>query len=357
MLNLDRRTFLKTSALTASAVATGVANPLHASCTTQRFDITPSGSVHALNGGNPVTLADDTVIQSFCFDTTLNRLWTLQLVHGGQTTGTLLLSWIDLNTWQNNSSNHYMVLYGFGHGQGFYIYHPNSTTTQVWVECDAVADSDGQMFGTKVCMFNWVEAVNTHIYSSTSTPGYTSGANVVSSANKHNLIPGAKHITVTGDPCNNRLMVRCILSGTNTIRIYQMSNLQQLHTFTQYPMVTDSSGDTEPIQGIALFSNYCYYSSGFGKGQTGQGTDCSDTSAQPSHLYYQSTEPEQNHAGASAQTNAYYQVPRREPEGIGIWDHSSGPRLVYCYSGYASATQCGSNNNIVTWFCYKDTLV
>jgi hypothetical protein len=357
MSNLNRRSFVKNAALTAGAVAVGSAELLHASCTTLHFDITPNGAVHALNGGNPVTLANDTVIQSFCFDTTLDRLWTLQATHGGQPYGNLLLSWIDLTTWKQNAPNHYMVLNGFGHGQGFYVTQPTASTTTIWVECDAVVASDGNAYGSKVCSFNWVEASGTNIYSSTSSHGYTSGDTVIPSGNKHNLVPGGEHICVTGDPCNNRLVVRSLLSGVNNIQIFEMSTLQQLHTFTQYPMVVNGTGSTEPFQGLALFSNYCYYSSGFAKGQTGQGTSCSDATAQPSHLYYQSTEPDQNHAGASAQTNAYYQIARREPEGLSIWDSASGPRLVYCYSGYANSSECGGTSNLVTWFCYKDTLI
>jgi hypothetical protein len=262
-----------------------------------------------------------------------------------------------------------MSLKGFGHGQGFYIEH-SGADTWVWVECDALQDASSpyEAFGTKVCRFQWAAtSPATVLYSSTATPGYTSGATVVDTVNKYDVSPGCRHLTVTVDPCNNRMLIRALESGDPWISIYDLSdvktngiNATRIHHFTQMALAsdTDTSGSSvpEPIQGIALYGNFVYYISGFEKGHTGMGTSCSQTTAQPTYIYYQSTLPNDNHAGYSASTTAGYTLPRREPEGIGVWQAPSGPRLVMGFSGPAGSSGCGGNS-FVSSFYSKDTMI
>jgi hypothetical protein len=359
----DRRSFLKTFSAVTAIASLPALRSAWACVPTSHFDITAdSATIQKF-----VALRDDTVMQSFCFDTAQNRLWTLQASHGGQTAGDLYLSWIDLSTW--TTSSQYMSLKGFGHGQGFYI-ELSGSDTWVWVECDALADATSpyEAFGTKVCRFKWVStSPATTIYSSTDTPGYTTGATIVSTADKYDLSPGCRHLTVTVDPCNSRMLIRSLESSVPWIRIYDLSDVKTngltatlLHHFTQMTIESDTTTSgaqvAEPLQGVALYGNFVYYISGFEKGHTGMGTTCSQPTAQPTYLYYQSTLPDDNHAGYSAPTTAGYSLPRREPEGIGVWQASSGSRLVLGFSGPADSTGCGANS-FVSSFYSKDTLM
>ncbi|QNP73285.1 Tat pathway signal sequence domain protein [Streptomyces roseirectus] len=283
-----------------------------------------------------ITLSETRVPQSFAFDNTNKRLYTAQLTQGGRIlagesaavsgadrsrNGDLCVTRLD---WRGTVTGR-MYLKGFGHGVSIGA-EPVGTSTYLWTETDAVPDSQGNGYGTRVARFRFTDGA-------VLTTGSTSLV-------RHDPVPGSDHNTVALDPVHSRIAHRRRADGVWTYALYDLVTFkagvfEPLATLTQPDVLT---GPT--FQGYATLGRHLY---------TLDGTALSDNV----HL----TAVDWN-TGAVLErqlTDAGGELFYREPEGMAIQipDATSPARLHFGLASEESLTQTDKKAS----FYYTDTTV
>ncbi|KFF98159.1 hypothetical protein IQ62_26680 [Streptomyces scabiei] len=322
---LSRRTLLRAGgglSLAAVGLGYGTGAASAAVPTSQRFTLTTTSSNDLYRGR---ALRDGTVMQSFAFDQTNQRLFVAQLRQGsGADSGDLCITELSWSTW--NAIGH-MYLTGFGHAVSIGAQAVGSST-YLWV--DAVADTSG--FGQRLGRFKY-------------TNGTTLSASS-SAVTKHTPVSSANRHTCAIDPTHNRLIVRYRPTGSAT------------HRFAAYDLTDATNGnfgsrlvdfqepsriDAANFQGYTAYGQYLYCLTGHSKDVTGE----ANTDA-----VLWSVNMNTGQIAEEFLTGAGSTLTFREPEGMAVYTTAGGePRLFF---GFASGE--GEGERLSNVF-YKNVLV
>ncbi|KPI17823.1 hypothetical protein OK074_8102 [Actinobacteria bacterium OK074] len=316
---------------------------------TKRFDLTAASTMLL----REVPLSGTRVLQSFAFDNAQAQLFTVQLVDGGlqlpgetrtytgaerQAQGDLCLTRLDLS----GNILGTMYLRGFGHGVQIGV---ESTTagSYLWTETAAVqaANSDGTYSGWGSCLARFKFANGTTLTATSSQ------------LTQYTLESGVDRTTVAVDPVNNRLTVRCRVSGAFRYRLYDLAAFKTggrtiLADVAQPADLMPDYPDT--FQGFATYGSYLYLLAG-----TAYGTDGSVSPDGNTFI----TCVNWNTGAVTEQklTKAGYTLPYREPEGMAIQiPDPANPTAVRLCSGFASTTSDTDTRKRASVY-YKDVLV
>ncbi|MDG4859225.1 hypothetical protein P8605_13840 [Streptomyces sp. T-3] len=327
--SFSRRGILKTGTGVAAAALGGAALPLAAA--TGAHAAVADSKQFKLDGtgGNPIwkkSLHANWVLQSFAYDNVNGHIYFAQ--HNSTNTdpahvGDLWITKSDLSGNQVGA----MTVHGFGHGVSIAA-EPYNGTVYLWTEW--MTSSGG--FGTKIGRFPFVngatlEKNDASIQDRTPSIGDT-------------MVNPQPSI----DPSTGRLLVR-YRTGADTTRIvaFNLSDARVGNLTSGYRLVEralPSRGDwgkANPFQGFAAYGRYAYLLEG--------------PVAKTSYL----TTIDLNGTGQSTvvdrfATTAGQSLPGREPQGMGIWLSSAGPRLAF---GFHSNTDGVRQTSVF----YKDQLI
>ncbi|WP_406169042.1 Tat pathway signal sequence domain protein [Streptomyces sp. NBC_00996] len=365
---LDRRQILRMAAAAAGAaavpaVAVGVAQGVAHSRRTSKEDATP-GSVTATQRFDltapstallrEVWLSGTRVLQSFAFDNTRGHIFAVQLVDGGlqlpgetQTysgndrtaNGDLCLTRLDtagriLGT---------MYLRGFGHGVQIGVESTNSGS-YLWTETHSVPalNPDGTTYtgwGDRLARFK-----------------FTNGTVLTADSPaliQYTLESGVDRTTAAIDPANNRLVVRCRVSGAWRYRLYDLADFKAGGRTTLADVAQPADlqpGYPDTFQGFTSYGSYLYLLAG-----TAYGTDGSVSPDGNTYI----TSIDWNTGAMTEQklTKAGYSLPYREPEGMAIQiPDPNNPQTVRLCSGFASVVSDTDSRKRASIY-YKDALV
>jgi hypothetical protein len=150
-----------------------------------------------------LSLGDVTVMQSFDLDLTNNIGYFAQLKTG--TEGDIRLSKINL---VNNTILGTMDLLNFGHAVNMCI-EEVALDTYIWIECFPIADSKGNLFGTQIGRFKFVNGVS-----------YQDNPPQV-----FDLLPGHKNTYPAIDKLNNKLAIKSTLKGVPYYSIFDLESV------------------------------------------------------------------------------------------------------------------------------------
>ncbi|MGW1026231.1 phage baseplate protein [Streptomyces sp. NPDC002577] len=316
---------------------------------TKRFDLSDPSDVLLREIG----LTGTRVLQSFAFDNTRGHLFTVQLVDGGlrlpgesqtytgaerEANGDLCLTRLDTSGRILGT----MYLRGFGHGVQIGV---ESTTAGsfLWTETKAVQsqNSDGTYtgWGSRLARFKFANGT----VLTPDSPAIT----------QYSLGDGIDRTTVALDPVNNRLTVRCRVSGSFRYRLYDLAAFKSggrtaLADVAQPADLQPGYSDT--FQGFATFGSYLYLLAG-----TQYGTD---GSVEPDgNTYITCVDWNTGSVAEQSLTKAGYSLPYREPEGMAIQvPDPSNPQGARLCSGFASVTSDTDSRKKASIY-YKDLLV
>ncbi|GAA3572136.1 hypothetical protein GCM10022419_061260 [Nonomuraea rosea] len=259
-------------------------------------------------GGNPVwkkSLHANWVMQSFAYDNVHQHIYFAQV--NSQNTdpahaGDLWITKTDTAGRQLGA----MTLHNFGHGVSIAV-EPYNGSVYLWTEWKS-GDSG---FGTKIGRFAFkdgavLEKTSAAVQDRTPSIG-------------DELINPQPAI----DPSTGRLLVR-YKTGTDLPRIVafdledaRAGRLLSEHRLAERALPSRGAWGTDnPFQGFTAYGRYVYLLEGRVNG--------------PSYI----TVADLNGAGQSvvidrAQTSAGESLPGREPQGMAVWMHASGPRLAF----------------------------
>ncbi|MPY60739.1 phage baseplate protein [Streptomyces spongiae] len=319
---LSRRTLLRAGGglgLATLGLGYGAGAVSAAVPTSKRFQLSGEESYDLYRNRE---LHDGTVMQSFAFDQTNQRLFTAQVRQGSaEGSGDLCITELSWSTW--NEIGH-MYLTGFGHGVSIGAQAVGSST-YLWA--DAVADGDG--YGKRLGRFKYASGT-TLAASSSAVTKYTP----VSTADRH---------TCAIDPTHNRLIVRYRPAGSSTHRFtaYDLTAATNgdfsnplISNFLQPQVITDS----KDFQGYTAYGQYLYCLTGL--------HDNEDST------YLWSVDLNTGAVKEKFLTGAGSTLSYREPEGMAVYTTAGGePRLFF---GFASNTT--ANERLSNVF-YKNVLV
>ncbi|WP_225837047.1 Tat pathway signal sequence domain protein [Streptomyces sp. NK08204] len=364
---LDRRRILRMAgaaigAAAVPAVAVGASEAIARSRDTAQDNVSP-GSVTAgkrfdLTAGSKELLREfqlsgTRVLQSFAFDNTRGHLFTVQLVDGGlqlpgetqtysgadrEANGDLCLTRLDTSGRILGT----MYLRGFGHGVQIGV-ETTSSGSYLWTETHNVRtlNSDGTYtgWGDRLARF---EFANGTVLTADS-PSLT----------QYTLESGVDRTTCGIDPVNNRLAVRCRVSGTFRYRLYDLAAFKSGNRTPLADVAQPADlqpGYTDVFQGFASYGSYLYLLAGSAYGSNGSTSPDGNTFI---------TTVDWNTGAAVEQklTKAGYTLLYREPEGMAIQiPDPSNPQAVRLCSGFASYTSSTDTSKLASIY-YKDVLV
>ncbi|MGW0806637.1 phage baseplate protein [Nonomuraea sp. NPDC002799] len=259
-------------------------------------------------GGNPVlrkSLHANWVMQSFAYDNVHQHIYFVQVNSTNTNPANVGDLWITKTDTAGKELGS-MTLHGFGHGVSIAV-EPYDGAVYLWTEWRTSESG----FGTKIGRFPFVngsvlEQDSTAIQDR--TPAI--GGDII---NPQPVI----------DPSTDRLLVR-YKTGADLPRlvVFKLSDARAGRMATEHRVAARALpsrgawGTDNPFQGYTAYGRYAYLFEGKVNG--------------PSYI----TVIDINDVGQSivtdrAQTNAGASLPGREPQGMAIWMHSSGPRLAF----------------------------
>jgi hypothetical protein len=316
---------------------------------TKRFDLTDESDPLLREIG----LGGTRVLQSFAFDNALGHLFTVQLVDGGlqlpgepqaytgaqrEANGDLCLTRLDTSGRILGT----MFLRGFGHGVQIGVESTNSGSF-LWTETKSVQtlNSDGTYtgWGSRLARFKFANGTVV----TADSPSLT----------QYSLEDGVDRTTVALDPVNQRLTVRCRVSGAFRFRLYDLAAFKSgsrtaLADIAQPADLQPGYPDT--FQGFTTYGSYLYLLAGSQYGTDGSVSPDGNTFI---------TCVDWNTGGIVEQkpTKAAYSLLYREPEGMAIQiPDPSNPQAVRLCSGFASDTSDTDTRKKASIY-YKDLLV
>ncbi|MGW0764280.1 phage baseplate protein [Streptomyces sp. NPDC002676] len=365
---LDRRRMLRMAgavigAAAVPAVAVGASAAIARSRGAARNDATP-GSIAAskrfdLTAGSTALLREfqlsgTRVLQSFAFDNTRGHLFTVQLVDDGlqlpgetqtysgddrEANGDLCLTRLDTSGRILGT----MYLRGFGHGVQIGV-ETTSSGSYLWTETHNIRtlNPDGVTYtgwGDRLARFKFANGT----VLTADSPALT----------QYTLESGVDRTTCTIDPVNNRLAVRCRVSGAFRYRLYDLAAFKSGGRTPLADVAQPADlqpGYTDVFQGFASYGSYLYLLAGSAYGSNG------------------STSPDGNtfittvdwNTGALVEqklTKAGQSLLYREPEGMAIQiPDPANPQAVRLCSGWASYVSSTDKSKLASIY-YKDVLV
>lgn len=361
MKTLNRRSFVKTSAMAATAVSLGALETLEASATVPagRFDLSQA-SVALFAAPRP--LLQTAAWQSFNFTVADNKVFYLSGTgaagHTQTACGNLSLSYL-LNSGSNPVNDGTVMQFnGFGHGQSL-GYEKYNGEGYVWLECNApvpanCSTASGDIFGRSICVIKWTEGTtHTTIYTMSDI-----GTATLPGSHMYTLVPGSTRNMPATDPVSLRLLLRFYWPGDTShsagtyYHTYDIADIRlngnsatPIYAWTPEPCIpggatacpgTPSNGSvvtTHPVQGIAIYGNYGYIISGY------HWPHCTRPSSSDDGNIYIMCFNLATGNSVSQNITAYISMPYREPEGMAIEvpADGSGPRLAY---GLCDAPDC-----------------
>ncbi|MBT2529858.1 Teichoic acid biosynthesis protein C (Precursor) [Streptomyces sp. ISL-99] len=267
-------------------------------------------------------LRHTTVLQSFAFDDSRQRLYVLQVMQGGiklpgesraytgterRQRGDMCLNQLDFS----GTRLGHMYLLGHGHGVGMGVERDAAGATWIWTEADArVAESGG--FGRGITRFRFVDRQVRR--SSAETTRYP--------------VPGSTANQPSVDMSRKRIAVRHRTGGKVRYRVFSLAHAvagnfsKPLHDFAQAPAHPDADVD---FQGFALHGNYLYQLAGEAYGTANPPSGHGNT-------YVSCIDIRTGSLVQRSRTEAGYSLDYREPEGLAV-RRTSKPRLCM---GFAS---------------------
>ncbi|MFD3540407.1 teichoic acid biosynthesis protein C [Streptomyces sp. NPDC058662] len=284
--------------------------------TSKRFDL--SRPSYDLFRGK--TLRDDTVQQSFAFDTVNRTLFVAQRRNGtAETAGDLCITQLDLS---GNQLGH-MYLTGFGHGVSFGA-QAVGTSTYLWTEVEA----NGNGYGRRLARFKFTNG--------------TTLSNTAAALTKLTPVAAATEHTCSIDPVNNRLIVRYHLSGAKHFAVYDLQAAAAGNFAGPLANFAQPDLGTRRFQGYAAYGSYLYLLTGHSYPETGDVVDSEVTSV---HM----------NTGTITQgpliTKAGSTLTFREPEGLAVYRTVDGE--VRLFLGFTSGEAGDRRSNLF----YKNVLV
>ncbi|WP_344497722.1 Teichoic acid biosynthesis protein C (Precursor) [Streptomyces enissocaesilis] len=267
-------------------------------------------------------LGHTTVLQSFAFDDSRQRLYVLQMMQGGirlsgepkaytgterRQRGDMCLNQLDLKGARLGR----MYLLGHGHGVGMGVERDAAGATWIWTETDArVADS--MAFGRGITRFRFVDRQVRR-----GSAGPTRHPVEGSTANQPSV-----------DMSRKRIAVRHRIGGKVRYRVFSLAHAvagdfsKPLHDFAQAAAHPEPDID---FQGFALYGDYLYQLAGEPYGPANPPSGHGNTYV--SCIDIRTGEPVQR-----TRTEAGYSLDHREPEGLAV-RRTGKPRLCM---GFAS---------------------
>lgn len=317
---ITRRGLLRAGGGVAAVAAFGVGYGLHAGsaeaavATSKRFDLTkPSYDLF-----RHVKLHNQTVMQSFTFDTGNGRLFVAQLKNGSSSNanGDLCITQLDYS----GRKKGYMYLKGFGHGVSIGV-EPVGSASYLWTEVDSV---DAR--GTRLARFKFRNGVT-----------LTKGSSALT---KYKPVAGAVNTTCAVDPVNKRLIMRYSLNGKFRIAAYRLSDVKN-RNYTKLADIAQPSG-LGTFQGYAAYGQYVYLYTG---------TAYSADNPKPGNTYITCVDLNSGKQVSRFLTKAGSTLTHREPEGMAVYRTSGGQMRLFL--GMASGVSGDRRANLF----YKNVLI
>lgn len=190
-----------------------------------------------------LSLSDVTVMQSFDIELDRNEMYFAQLKSG--TKGDIILT--KINT-ANNSILGTMVLENFGHATNICI-EEDGVDTYIWTECDGLADSKGDIWGSKVCRFK-----------------FSNGATVTNNTGTvYDLLQGHTNLSPSIDKLGNTLLIRSRKDGKVFFTVFNLNSV-----LINKPVIISQFENPQGInvishQGHDIYKNYIYNFEGVSK--------------------------------------------------------------------------------------------
>ncbi|MBO8183987.1 phage baseplate protein [Streptomyces spirodelae] len=315
---LTRRGMLQTGgglALAALGLGAGSGNASAAVPATRRFDLTkPSYDLYRHK-----PLHDDTVQQSFAFDSVNKRLFVAQRRNGSPSSaGDLCMTQLDFA----GGYTTFMHLKGFGHGVAFGV-EPVGGSSYLWTEVDANANG----YGRRLARFK-----------------FSGGTTLDHSAaiTKFAPVPGAVEYTCSIDPVHNNLTVRYHSDGAKHIIVYSLADARS-GDFSKPKAHFKQPSISGTMQGYTSYGSYAYFMTG---------NAYSSSNPYPGNTYLSSVDL---NTGTVKQgptlTKAGSTLSFREPEGLAIYRTDAGQSRLFL--GFASGDAGDRRSNLF----YKNVLV
>lgn len=197
-----------------------------------------------------LTLSSVSVMQSFDIDIDKNILYFSQLK--ASTMGDIVITKIDGS---NNEILGTMELKNFGHGTNICI-EEDGLKTYIWMECDGLEHTDGRIWGTKICRFEFEDG---KVYTNTCGSVY-------------DLLPGHKGLSPSIDKERNHLMIKSKKDGVVYFTIFNLQSVLN-NKFIQIAQIENPSGvNVISHQGHDIFKHYIYNWEGVRKDSTQEST-------------------------------------------------------------------------------------
>lgn len=190
-----------------------------------------------------LSLSDVTVMQSFDIELDRSEMYFAQLKSG--TKGDIILT--KINT-ANNSILGTMVLENFGHATNICI-EEDGVDTYIWTECDGLADSNGDIWGSKVCRFK-----------------FSNGATVTNNTGTvYDLLQGHTNLSPSIDKLGNTLLIRSRKDGKVFFTVFNLNSV-----LINKPVIISQFENPQGVnvishQGHDIYKNYIYNFEGVSK--------------------------------------------------------------------------------------------
>lgn len=352
MMPMDRRTFVKTAAMSAAALSLGevALQDAEATVPTTKFDISDPLSYITLFGPKPLDYRSG--FQAFGFDPSRSLIFYAQpcpVGSGGITTakqnGQFRIG--TLNYSGNPPSADYMQFDGFGHAGTLGVQY-TSNNTYIWVECDGEMRPDGNMAGRRICRFKW-RGSSHGPYTYADVGDSTHPDTPLYGSDHFMLKPGSHENSVNYCQASNRILLRYYWDGDTShaagyyFAVFQGNDVANHVAGATTPIVDWipqasilTSYEAAHFQSFAIYGNYGYIVSG------PKSSECLPNPGQDARLVRFKFDvnnldlQRQSHLPPLAQNLNY-----REPEGASVWIYQGTPRLCW---GMKSDVDCSASS-------------
>lgn len=197
-----------------------------------------------------LSLSDVTVMQSFDIELDRNEIYFAQLKSG--TKGDIILTKI-------NTTNNYilgtMTLENFGHATNICI-EEDGADTYIWTECDGIADTNGDIWGSKICRFE-----------------FSNGATVTNNTGTvYDLLTGHTNLSPSIDKLGNTLLIRSRKDGKVFFTVFNLNSVLINKPIIISQFENPSGVNVVSHQGHDIYKNYIYNFEGVSKNDEREST-------------------------------------------------------------------------------------
>lgn len=190
-----------------------------------------------------LSLSDITVMQSFDIELDRNEIYFAQLKSG--TKGDIILT--KINT-ANNSILGTMTLENFGHATNICI-EEDGADTYIWTECDGIADTNGEKWGSKICRFEFSNGTT-----------FTNNTGTV-----YDLLTGHTNLSPSIDKLGNTLLIRSRKDGKVFFTVFNLNSVLINKPIIISQFENPSGVNVVSHQGHDIYKNYIYNFEGVSK--------------------------------------------------------------------------------------------